>query len=57
MASEAKDAGLRIKGFTNDFLAIEEIEEVESMTRLWWILEKLPVKQLTYDDPDSTTRR
>ncbi|KJA23435.1 hypothetical protein HYPSUDRAFT_137760, partial [Hypholoma sublateritium FD-334 SS-4] len=48
MALEAGAAGLRTAGFSRELSTEEQIEIKESLTRIWWILELLPLKRLTY---------
>ncbi|KIK56258.1 hypothetical protein GYMLUDRAFT_248006 [Collybiopsis luxurians FD-317 M1] len=57
MVSEAKIAGLRMADFHNEFLAIEALDILESLTAPWQLLEYWPIKCLTYKDSTSTKRK
>ncbi|OCH91825.1 hypothetical protein OBBRIDRAFT_871792, partial [Obba rivulosa] len=55
MIYEAVAAGLKLDDWTTDIKPPTEVHE--SLTGGWQLLEFLPLKQLTYEDKDSTRRR
>jgi hypothetical protein len=48
MVFEAEALGLRTAPFERDLSPDEQIHHGESLTPLWWPLELLPFKRLTY---------
>lgn len=60
MEKEAGSAGLRLRfrssGGEWNWEKLRDDMPKESLVRLWWALEWLPFKQLSYAGPASTTR-
>jgi len=48
MVNEAGKLGLRTARFERELSSKEQIEITESLSGLWWILEWLPIKRLTF---------
>lgn len=48
MVLEARALGLRTAQFKRELKPTEQIHIKESLTRVWWFLELLPLKRLTY---------
>ena len=48
MVFEAGALGLRTARFERELSSKEQIEIKESLTPVWWLLELLPLKRLTY---------
>lgn len=48
MVFEAGALGLRTARFERELSTNEQIEIKESLTPVWWLLELLPLKRLTY---------
>ena len=48
MVFEAESMGLRLNTFERDLETAEYIEVHESLTFIWWLLELLPLKRLSY---------
>ncbi|OCH91837.1 WD40 repeat-like protein [Obba rivulosa] len=57
MAYQAVTAGLRLHALSQGITMEEPLTEIhESLTGIWWLLEVLPIKHLTYKTKDGTTR-
>jgi hypothetical protein len=61
MENEAASAGLRLKPRENGGRwKLEELREDHGHESLqgfwWWLMEHLPIKHLTYNDPHEATR-
>jgi hypothetical protein len=48
MADEAEMLGLRLRPFTTELLASEQIEFQESLKGFWHLFELLPLRRLTF---------
>ena len=48
MVLEARALGLRTAPFERELTRTEQIDIKESLTQIWWPLEILPLKRLTY---------
>ncbi len=61
MVFEAGALGLRTTPFERELDSTEQIEIKESLKSVWWLLELLPLKRLTYtrkeDGTSATTRK
>jgi hypothetical protein len=57
MVLEAKHYGLRMESFHKPLLGPEDIPLTQSLYGIWWLLEIVPFRRLTFKDKDSTTRR
>jgi hypothetical protein len=57
MVLEAKHFGLRMGDFQKPLLGSEDIPITPSLHGIWWLLELLPFRRLTFKDCMSTTRR
>jgi hypothetical protein len=57
MVLEARNFGLRMKDFQKPLIGLEDIPITPSLHGMWWLLELLPFRRLTFKDNDSTTRR
>ena len=51
MVFEAAPLGLRTSQFNRDLLDEELVNIQESLTGLWWFLEYIPIRRLTYSRP------
>jgi hypothetical protein len=57
MVLEAKRYGLRLGDFQKPLLGPEDIPITPSLHGIWWLLEILPLRRLTFEDSKSTTRK
>jgi hypothetical protein len=57
MENEAKAAGLELERRPSGVVYnLEKKQPNRSLSGIWWVLEWLPVKRLTYSNDTSTTR-
>ena len=60
MVLQAAALGLRTKPFERELSLDEQINVIESLTGVWWLLELCPLHRLTYtrrNDGKKTTRK